>query len=148
MCDFSLMHVKSRAADVADKLVVKNFGMGTKGFAPADENAPTMHESTAVCVLPGTEIAFDAPIETVGAPVLTAGNWEASAIVHSTSVGRFVQINKEETHTHHDALELPDGQIVMLTRLKEGQLATVLQLPAKPKNEAEAKEQTRLEVVA
>jgi hypothetical protein len=32
--------------------------------------------------------------------------------------------------THHDALEFPDGQVVLLTRLCEGQVATVLQLPA------------------
>jgi hypothetical protein len=31
---------------------------------------------------------------------------------------------------HHDALELPGGRIVLLTRLNEGQRATVLQLPA------------------
>jgi hypothetical protein len=30
----------------------------------------------------------------------------------------------------HDALEFPDGQIVLLTFLSEGQQATVLQLPA------------------
>jgi hypothetical protein len=34
--------------------------------------------------------------------------------------------------THHDALEFPDGQIVLLTHLREGQRATVLQLPAQP----------------
>jgi hypothetical protein len=141
MCDFSLMHVKSRAADVADKLVVKNFGMCTTGFAPADENAPTARESTAVCLLPGTEIAFDAPIETVV-------SYNNPATVYNTAVGRFVQINKEQTHAHHDALELPEGQIVMLNHLKEGQLAKVLQLPAAPKTAEEAKEQTRLEVVA
>jgi hypothetical protein len=32
--------------------------------------------------------------------------------------------------THHDALEFPDGQVVLVTRLCEGQRATVLQLPA------------------
>jgi hypothetical protein len=31
--------------------------------------------------------------------------------------------------THHDALEFPDGQVVLVTRLCEGQRATVLQLP-------------------
>ena len=31
---------------------------------------------------------------------------------------------------HHDVLEFPDGQVVLLTRLIEGQRATVLQLPA------------------
>jgi hypothetical protein len=32
--------------------------------------------------------------------------------------------------THHDALEFPDGHVVLLTRLCVGQRATVLQLPA------------------
>jgi hypothetical protein len=32
--------------------------------------------------------------------------------------------------THHDALEFPDGEVVLLTRLPVGQEATVLQLPA------------------
>jgi hypothetical protein len=27
----------------------------------------------------------------------------------------FRQINKDNPHTHHDALEFPDGQIVLLT---------------------------------
>ena len=31
---------------------------------------------------------------------------------------------------HHDALEFPDGKILLLTQLKTGQKATVLQLPA------------------
>jgi hypothetical protein len=35
--------------------------------------------------------------------------------------------------THHDALEFPDGQIVLLTNLRVGQCATVLQLPVQPK---------------
>ena len=39
-------------------------------------------------------------------------------------------------HTHHDALEFPDGQVVLLTRLCEGQRATVLQLPATARPEA------------
>ena len=31
---------------------------------------------------------------------------------------------------HHDALELPGGQVVLLTMLREGQRATVILLPA------------------
>jgi hypothetical protein len=45
---------------------------------------------------------------------------------------------------HHDALELPDGQIILLTRLNEGQIATVLQLPAEPKTAEEVQQQTRV----
>ena len=35
----------------------------------------------------------------------------------------FRQINKANPHTHHDALEFPNGQIVLLTFLGEGQQA-------------------------
>ena len=35
--------------------------------------------------------------------------------------------------THHDALEFPDGQVVLLTHLREGQRAVVLQLPTQAK---------------
>jgi hypothetical protein len=52
MCDYSLHNVKSRPARVGDKLTTRNFNTGTRGFAaPEDAN-------TAVCVLPGTELAF------------------------------------------------------------------------------------------
>lgn len=131
MCDFSLMHAKSRPAAVGDKLVTKNFGMGTSGFA--DVSDPT----TAVCVLPGTEIAFDANVQKRYETKPDTGH----------NLARFRQINKETLATHHDALELPDGEVVLLTRLTEDQTATVLQLPAAPKTEVEAKDQTRLAVV-
>ena len=65
----------------------------------------------------------------------------------STKVGRFCQIKKDEKYAHHDALELPSGDIVLLNWLKPGQKATVLQLPAAPKTPEEAKEQERLEMV-
>jgi hypothetical protein len=41
-------------------------------------------------------------------------------------------VNVDNPCTHHDALEFPDGQIVLLTHLRAGQRATVLQLPAQP----------------
>jgi hypothetical protein len=53
-------------------------------------------------------------------------------------------INKGAPHIHHDALELPDGEIVLLTRLCEGQRATVLTLPTQPKSAAEADAQQRI----
>ena len=52
MCDFSLQSVRSRPAKVGDKLVTRNFGTGTRGFAAADDL------ELAVCVMPGTELAF------------------------------------------------------------------------------------------
>src|ERR1700730_9704941 len=126
MCDYSLMHVKSRPASVGDKLRTSNFGTGTRGFAAPED--PT----TAVCVLPGTELAFDREISVYGASGPTP---------HKTAI--FRQINKEQPHMHHDALELPDGQTLLLTFMCEGQEATVLQLPAKPRTETEAQAQQR-----
>jgi hypothetical protein len=61
---------------------------------------------------------------------------------HATAI--FRQVNKNEEWKHHDALEFPDGRIVLLTKLSEGQEATVLQLPAQPASAAEANAQTRI----
>jgi hypothetical protein len=63
-------------------------------------------------------------------------------------VARFRQVKKEQPHVHHDALEFPDGQIVLLTQLCVGEHATVLQLPAAPRTAQEAEEQKRVAVVA
>jgi hypothetical protein len=132
MCDYSLQNVQSRAAQIGDKLTVKRFPAGTRGFA-ASEN-----RDIAVCVLPGTEISF---AETICEVV------EFSKKPLSSNVAIFRQVDKDCDLTHHDALELPDGHIVKLNNLNEGQEATVLQLPAAPRTEQEAKDQTRLETV-
>ena len=133
MCDCSLHNVKSRPAKVGDKLTTHNFNTGTRGFA-APEDA-----STAVCVLPGTELAFAKEVRCGPSGFF---GWKAKTVNHTTAI--FRQINKDQPHTHHDALEFPDGQIVRLTDLREGQEATVLQLPAQPATAAEAKAQERV----
>jgi hypothetical protein len=62
--------------------------------------------------------------------------WRGKKVVeYKTAI--FRQVNKEKTAAHHDALEFPDGRIVLVTTLYEGQWATVLQLPAEPKTAAE-----------
>jgi hypothetical protein len=68
--------------------------------------------------------------------------WKANTVHHTTAI--FRQINKDNPRTHHDALEFPDGQIVLLTAVVEGQEATVLQLPAQPATAAEAMAQERV----
>lgn len=136
MCDFSLQHTLSRPAKVGDKLSTRNFGTGTHGFA-AQEN-PDM----AVCLLPGTELAFSEQVATGTFNLL----WLKQPIFrHKTAI--FRQVNKDVRHTHHDALEFPDGKIVLLTSLQEGQKATVLQLPAQPMAAREIDEQKRVEYI-
>ena len=66
-------------------------------------------------------------------------------LAHATAI--FRQVNKNEKLRHHDALEFPDGRIVLLTKLLAGQEATVLQLPAPPKIAAEADAQKRVAYV-
>jgi hypothetical protein len=133
MCDYSLHNVKSRPAKVGDKLTTHNFNTGTRGFA-APEDA-----RTAVCLLPGTELAFTKEVRYRPSGFF---GWKLKAVNHTTAI--FRQINKREPYTHHDALEFPDGQIVLLTDVFEGQEATVLQLPAQPATAAEAKAQERV----
>ena len=118
MCDFSLHNVRSRPASVGDKLVTHSFGAGTRGFAAIED-----HE-LAVCLLPGTELAFADNIK-----VLPYGLLRLETATTS--------------HQHHDAIEFPDGRIELLTMLHEDQAVTVLQLPAEPKSTAEAVAQER-----
>jgi len=136
MCDYSLHHVQSRAARVGDKLTTRNFGTGTRGFA-APEN-PT----TAVCVLPGTELAFS---QEIAFTPPSGPRSEVHFVDFKTAI--FRQINKDMPRAHHDALEFPDGTIVLLTDLCDGQAAVVLQLPAQPTTVAEAVQQKRVEYI-
>ena len=118
MCDYSLHSVASRPAKVGDKLVTTRFhGTGTRGFAAVEE------PRVAVCLLPGTEVAFDKEVR-------------CARLFWSKSTGQqtaiFRQINTHIPGVYHDSLEFADGQIVLVTCLTTGQRASVLQLPAQP----------------
>ena len=119
MCDYSLHHVRSRPAKVGDKLVSTSFSnSSTRGFAPVGE------PQVAVCLLPGTELAFEKDVE------YNPSFGFFSSRKTGQRVARFRHINEERPSWHHDALEFPIGDTVLVTRLCEGQHATVLQLPA------------------
>jgi len=127
MCDYSLHNVRSRPAKVDDKLVSTTYSNSvTRGFAPVGE------ANVAVCLLPGTELAFENDLEyRRGWGLLPNGKL-------TERVARFRQVNNDRQDVHHDALELPNGQIVLVNDLCEGQHATVLQLPATPRPVSEA----------
>jgi len=117
MCDYSLHNVASRPAAVADRLISTRFaGTDTRGFcAPADQKV-------AVCLRPGTELAFDAEVKRrrlLGLFNVSTGQ----------RLARFRQINVSDPNTHHDALEFPDGRIVLVHDLTPGQALVVLQMP-------------------
>ena len=119
MCDYSLHAVASRPAKVGDKLVTTDFPNAiTRGFC--DPSQPRV----AVCLLPGTELAFEKEVERGASFAFLP----ARRLPHR--VARFRQVNLNHRAMHHDALEFPDGKIVLVTDLCEGQHATVLQLPS------------------
>jgi hypothetical protein len=136
MCDYSLRNVASRPAKVGDRLTTRNFGTGTRGFA-ASEDA-----RVAVCVLPGTELAFANPV--VRGPAGLLG-WIRRSAEYRTAI--FRQVNKDRPAMHHDALEFPDGKVALLTSLNEGQEAVVLQLPTRLKNASDAETERRVTYV-
>ena len=127
MCDYSLHNVASRPAKVGDKLVTTRFPNSiTGGFASIDE------PNVAVCLMPGTELAFEENVAHERSYGLIFPRSEV--VISGQNVARFRQVNLNRPDSHHDALEFPNGRIVLVTRLRPGQRASVLQLPpsAKP----------------
>jgi len=142
MCDYSLIGVASRPAKVGDRLTTTQFwNSTTRGFAPAEDG------KIAVCLRPSTEVAFDNEVEREPAGFQLSFFKKKKFELIPHQLARFRQINTDNPCTHHDALEFPDGRIVLLTHLRAGQHATVLQLPAEAKTPAEAIAQERVAYV-
>jgi hypothetical protein len=137
MCDYSLHHVRTRPAKVGDKLVTHRFNYSTNGFSAPEE------KHVAVCVLPGTELSFSNEVKRSPASLWP---WGKIIIHHKTAI--FRQVNLDNPRAHHDALEFPDSELVLLTHLMEGQEATVLQLPASATVEQREKPATASEASA
>jgi hypothetical protein len=126
MCDYSLHDVASRPAKVGDRLVSSSFRKSiTRGFAASDE------PGVAVCLRPGTELAFENDVASESEFRFLPNRKFAQRLA------RFRQVNLDNPAAHHDALEFPGGEIVLVTNLCEGQRATVLQLPASAQIEPE-----------
>ena len=119
MCDYSLERTASRPAQVGDQLQVQSFhDTITRGFADIHD------QSTAVCLRPGTELAFASAVR-----YEPKSFWPWRTKTAPSHLARFRQIDPETPHRHHDALELVDGTLVLVNRLVCGQRAVVLQLP-------------------
>jgi hypothetical protein len=134
MCDYSLESIASRPAKVGDKLISTQFRNSiTRGFAPVGE------PGVAVCLLPGTELAFEKDVEYEPRfPFFHQSEKIAE------KVAQFRKVDPNQPHKHHDVLEFPGGQSVLLTRLRPGQMATVLQLPATAAKLGHSEEESRL----
>jgi len=116
MCDYSLHAMATRPAVVGETLISTTFrGTSTRGFASEREPA------VAVCMLPGTELAFAQDVK-------YDSRWIWTRTI-GFRVGKFNMINPHVRERHHDAIEFPDGSFVLVTQLCQGQRVTVLQLP-------------------
>jgi hypothetical protein len=115
-------------AKVGGTLRTVYFNTGTRGFAAPEDS------TTAVCILPGTELAFSEEVNCATTP-FGFSSWRTKTVNYRTAI--FRQVNKDQPRVHHDALEFPDGTSVLLTDVLEGQEAMVLQLPTQPKTPAE-----------
>jgi len=118
MCDYSLEHVDSRPAEAGERVISTKFANAiTLGFGGVTD------PGVAVCLLPGTELAFEHE-------VAYRSRFSMIPDMRTTSrVARFRQIDLDKPHVHHDALEFASGEIVQLARLAEGQTARIIQLP-------------------
>ena len=111
MCDYSLHQVATRRAEVADELVTTKFANSiTRGFTAVGQ------PEVAVCLLPGTEVAFERDVECE--PSFGIGILPTKKL--GQRLARFRQIDLHNSTTHHDALEFPNGQVVLLTQAVRG----------------------------
>jgi hypothetical protein len=111
MCDYSLHHVKSRPAKVGDKLRTVNFNTGTRGFAAPEDS------TTAVCILPGTELAFSEEVKC--APTAFGfSSWRTKTVNFRTAI--FRQVNKDQPRMHHDALRVSGWHLCSTDRFARG----------------------------
>jgi hypothetical protein len=138
MCDYSAKSAKTRAAVRGDMILTNDISKHTRGFASVIEPA------TAVCLLPGTQLAFDGPIQ-FWQPDVAGKVAQKVSCLHR--VATFVQVDKHDQHTHHDALQFADDSVIKLNDLVPGQTARVLQLPALPTTPQEVERQRRAEYV-
>jgi hypothetical protein len=127
MCDFSLHAAAQKPAEKGHKMKTARLaytGGSSGGFFDADD------PSVAVCLQPGTEVAFDKP------PLLRRGFRAFVPSIIRRGLGEglpqmatFRKVDLSKTHTHHDALEFVGGRVVKIDDLKTGLSARVVSLP-------------------
>jgi hypothetical protein len=131
MCNYSNHYAKVRDSVVGDKLV-------TSGRGLVDASA----RDTAVCLKPGTEIAFD--------KVPDLGSRYHYSYHDFTPLEGFSERAATSRTSHHagedemDYFEFADGTKVLMFNLPAGQSATVLQHPAESKKQKEEQRNTEL----
>jgi hypothetical protein len=121
MCNYSRRFARSRAAQIGDTLIITSF-RGRCGFAAIDD------ERIGICLQPGTELAFDKPVDAISFFGRWFSRWMSKG--RPRTVAQFQQGNSHGSR--HDLLEFPDGHCERVARLYRGQTVKVLQVPPLP----------------
>jgi hypothetical protein len=100
ICDYSLHNVKARPAKLGEKLTTHHFNSGTTGFSGSED------ANTAVCVLPGTELAFARSVSYWPRGLFA---WKARTIRHRTAI--FRQINNDNPQRTTMRWNLPTARL-------------------------------------
>ena len=114
MCDYSLHAVASRPAKVGETLITTTFPRtSTRGFAAEGE------PGVAVCLLPGTELAFEQDVKYDQRWIWTRTT--------SFRVAKFGVVEPNVPHRHHDvralgfgAARIAAGDLPVIDRLGPG----------------------------
>jgi hypothetical protein len=91
MCDYSMHNVRMRPAKVGDELTTRHFGTSTRGFADSED------ASLAVCLLPGTELAFAADVACEPTSLLF---WRKKSSIRPQSFGKSTKIRLQLIMMH------------------------------------------------
>jgi hypothetical protein len=140
MCDYSLMNVPNRLAREGEELVTHRFTTGSIGLAShldlqanIDQpvplkwtlwssirvflNPPAVKPVPAICIPPGASLILRDISEQL----------QREANVGPAEEVTFTQVS-EASHAYRDAVRFPNGRVILLQQLNEGQRVRVLAL--------------------
>jgi hypothetical protein len=116
MCDYSMHAIKNRKAVVGDKVKTSDF---MRTSSPGLESLT--EPGVAICLIPGTGVEFDEPVQhrDIGLNFNTPIPFK---------IGRYVRKAGHETE-FKDAVQFPDGSMVLMAYLVTNQTGTVTYVP-------------------
>jgi hypothetical protein len=134
MCDYSMHAIKNRKAVVGDKVKTSDFA---RTSSPGLESIT--EPNLAICLIPGTGVEFDEPVQHRDVSVNGIG------VTLPFKIGRYVRKPGHEAE-FHDAFQFPDGTVVLMAYLVTNQTGTVTYVPeevVKPTEQPAKKPATR-----
>ncbi len=144
MCDYSLMGVPNRLANVGEELIVHTFRTGSKGLTSPEDTVPANRDASSVLWEKLKDILCLRRLQSVTAVCIPPGALlvlrdipraiQSSAGVRSVETVVFTQLDAIENR-HRDAVRFSNGSTILLQYLSNGQRVTVINLGSDTPNE-------------